>query len=119
MNLRLDSDGLLLDERDLVLSNYGAIDAIGQFEARIDPQFRMLRLDVLLDEKLEHELRYLDAVEGHRIDVNVALPTAPVGMRVYIDVVYAAEDAEQRIGRMDSGANLIKIDFCGAADRAL
>lgn len=110
---------LFLDQRDLVLSDNRAVDAIGQFKSRVDPNVWIARLDVLFDEKFQCEIRHLDAIERNRIYVNVTLATTSVRVRVNINIVYASKYAEQRIGRMDSSPNLIKVYLRGATHPAL
>jgi hypothetical protein len=94
---RTAGDALFLREGDHVLPYYCAVDAVGQLKSRIDSNIGIARLKVLFDEHAEHELRHLDPVERDRIHMNIALPTAAIGMRFHLHVVDSAEDAEQRV----------------------
>ena len=56
---------LLLDQRDLVLSDDSAVDSVRQLESRVDANIRIARFDVLFDKKLQHKIRDFDAVKGN------------------------------------------------------
>src|ERR1051326_5682696 len=103
---------LLLHNRELMPPDACGIDAISGAERAVQSDIRILRLEVVIDEKLQRQARDVDVVDRRRLHVHLRLAVLRLRGGDDLHVVRAAEHAHQRIESASAAAFFdgVKID---------